>query len=483
MPIFYLDSGSIDNLEISSSLLVSGSLTLSGSMNSQGGLTGSLLGTASWAENAVTASYITGSAFDSANPVLSASYALSSSFAVSASWAPGATSTPTFPFTGSAIISGSLIVTGAVSFNDGFQVQTLTASVVSASSGFTGSLFGTASWAQNAQVFPYTGSAQITGSLGVTGSGYFTDKLFVNAKDADLDPTNPERLFVSGSNINVIHGEANINTYAQLNIVNFSNGAASSADIVATNNTGTENGNYVDLGINGSNFGGAVGTPNEAYLFNTGSNFLIGNITRGANANLKFFAGNDGTVFPLVVTGSTAIVTGSLLGTASQALTASSIGQLNQQVIVTGSVILSSSVSTQNELTVVGQTVITGSLIVSGTLGSGVFSKGGTVADFVNLIAISASYYVWRAPYSASVVALYGRRETGSATTEINARRSGSAGYALHTGSNLVLTADTTWVQANSVQNTEYAPGESLEIIVSGSNNRQVAVQVDFIKL
>jgi hypothetical protein len=43
-------------------------------------------------------------------------------------------STPTFPYTGSAIISGSLIITGST-------VST---------SGFTGSLFGTASWATNA---------------------------------------------------------------------------------------------------------------------------------------------------------------------------------------------------------------------------------------------------------------------------------------------------------------------------------------------
>lgn len=45
---------------------------------------------------------------------------------------------------------------------------------LSVKSGITGSLFGTASWANNAlnanNGFPYTGSARITGSLGVTGS-------------------------------------------------------------------------------------------------------------------------------------------------------------------------------------------------------------------------------------------------------------------------------------------------------------------------
>jgi hypothetical protein len=42
-----------------------------------------------------------------------------------------------------------------------------------------------------------------------------------------------------------------INNYLQLNIQNKSNGNASS-DVVATADNGTENVNYVDLGINGS---------------------------------------------------------------------------------------------------------------------------------------------------------------------------------------------------------------------------------------
>jgi len=55
MSIFYTDSASFNNLEVSSSVIISGSFTLSGSLdikgniNSTAGLTGSLLGTASWA--------------------------------------------------------------------------------------------------------------------------------------------------------------------------------------------------------------------------------------------------------------------------------------------------------------------------------------------------------------------------------------------------------------------------------------------------
>ena len=79
--------------------------------------------------------------------------------ALSASYA-----SPTFPFTGSAIISGSLRVTGSLNI----------------SAGITGSHFGTSSYATNAlsasyapgggTTFPYVGTAQITGSLFVSGS-------------------------------------------------------------------------------------------------------------------------------------------------------------------------------------------------------------------------------------------------------------------------------------------------------------------------
>jgi hypothetical protein len=64
MPIFYIDSGSFNNLQVTGSLLV----------------TGEIFGTASWATNALTASYIsgsiTGSLFGTSSWAETASYAL-----------------------------------------------------------------------------------------------------------------------------------------------------------------------------------------------------------------------------------------------------------------------------------------------------------------------------------------------------------------------------------------------------------------------
>ena len=108
-----------------------------------GSFTGSLLGTSSWASNAISASL-----------AQTASY-----------------------FSGSITFPNGLIVTG------GLQVTS-----VSASSGIIGNLTGTSSWASNAisssiattssfalssRVFPFTGSAVITGSLIVTASSTY----------------------------------------------------------------------------------------------------------------------------------------------------------------------------------------------------------------------------------------------------------------------------------------------------------------------
>jgi hypothetical protein len=147
----------IDSPIISGSYAASGSLNQLGNVVISGSLTvtGSIIGTASFAE---TASYLSGYV----SP---------------------------FPFTGSAIISGSLDVTGSFNVSGSGTLLELNADVlevtgsVIATSGFTGSLQGTASYAVTASnavtasyltgyisPFPFTGSAIVSGSLEVTGS-------------------------------------------------------------------------------------------------------------------------------------------------------------------------------------------------------------------------------------------------------------------------------------------------------------------------
>lgn len=113
---------------------------------------------------------------------------------------------------------------------------------------------------------------------------------------------------------------------------------------------------------------------------------------------------------------------------------------------------------------------------------SQIFSEGASFADPINGISFSSSFCVFRAPYTCQVQALYGKR-FGGANCFINARRSGSGGYTFHTASNVTLSSDNIWFSANSISGSNYQSGESLEIIVSGSGNSQIAVQVDFIRI
>ncbi|HTL09807.1 MAG TPA: tail fiber domain-containing protein, partial [Chitinophagaceae bacterium] len=108
-----------------------------------------------------------------------------------------------------------------------------------------------------------------------------------------FNATNPEKLLVNAgttSSVNAIVGKGSIDGYLQLNIQNQSSGASASSDVVATADNGSETNNYVDMGINGSNYaGGVMGAANDAYLYNMGQNFLVG--TGAANKSLVFMTG------------------------------------------------------------------------------------------------------------------------------------------------------------------------------------------------
>jgi len=102
-----------------------------------------------------------------------------------------------------------------------------------------------------------------------------------------------------------------------------------------------------------------------------------------------------------------------------------------------------------------------------------IFSKGGTVLDpdVRNIIT-------WRAPFACTVTNVRGYR-VGGTTASINARKNGTLNHLA--SDNVIGTADT-WDDGGAVQNTAYAIGDKLEImitVVTGSPT-QVAVQVDF---
>jgi hypothetical protein len=266
---------------------------------------------------------------------------------------------------GSAIISGSLAVTN----------------------GITGSLFGTSSWATNATnagtasnilggvathiPFFDTDTTLATSSLYQSGSG----TVIINQDNATT--ANPEALYVwqpSTTSFNVISGKGNLNNYLQLNIHNTNQGTAASSDVVATANNGDETTNYIDMGINSENFSGAIGGPNDAYLYSAGQHLHIGNTTPNkpiqffvggpdSNADRKFELNANGQhnmTGSLEISGSLKVnqgITGSLFGTASYAVQALSA---------------SWAPAPASTFPYTGSALITGSLEVIGSLVNGI---------------------------------------------------------------------------------------------------------------
>ena len=149
-------------------------------------------------------------------------------------------------------------------------------------------LLGTDAFGNKAQNFYIYDASTASTRMFIDGSGN------IGVGNYTFHPTNPEKFVVDAGNTssyNVISGKGTIDNYLQLNIQNKSNGATASSDLVATADNGTETANFVDLGINSSGYAssGILGGVNNAYLYSTGNDFMIGNAT--ANKNLLFFTG------------------------------------------------------------------------------------------------------------------------------------------------------------------------------------------------
>jgi hypothetical protein len=238
-----------------------------------------------------------------------------------------------------ASLSGSIsaLSSSFLSFSSSFSTGSFTGSFNGTFSGSLNNLQGTA------RHIPFFSSSQVLDDSSIYQVGNESVAINQNA----VTSAAPEALYVwqpNTSSFNVISGKGNLDNYLQLNIQNTNQGSTASSDIVATANNGNEFSNYINMGINSENFSGFLGGPNDAYIYATGSEFHIGNIT--PNKHLGFFVGGDdvdaGNKFALYptnqhqMTGSLDVsgsvkafsftgsllgnVTGSLHGTASWAL-------------------------------------------------------------------------------------------------------------------------------------------------------------------
>lgn len=104
------------------------------------------------------------------------------------------------------------------------------------------------------------------------------------------------------------------------------------------------------------------------------------------------------------------------------------------------------------------------------------FSRGGVILEPSGVINIMS----WRVPFACTVTNVRGYRVDGTGAT-INARKNGSLN---HLSSALSLTSADTWMDGGAVQNTAYAAGDSMEIMlvsIAGTPT-QIVIQVDLIR-
>jgi hypothetical protein len=305
-------------------------------------------------------------------------------------------------FIGDQTISGSFNVSGSLIVNQGI----------------TGSLLGTASYADNAwaiggNTFSGSDANRILGTLSDHGLSIFTSgsrvATFTNSGSFILGSSlpNPASALLEAkftietgttSLYNLIKATSDINNYSQFSIRNLNSGSNASSDIVAIADNGDESTNYINVGINSSTFTGndggkaEVGDANDAYLYSTGNHLHIGN---ASNYPIQFFAGGTNTdtnrklqldpnnshnmTGSLDVSGSVTAqsFTGSLQGSSSYALTASYAddftvgGTLTAQTIVAQTITSSTEFitgSTRNGSLLTNTHEFTGSVSITGSL-------------------------------------------------------------------------------------------------------------------
>jgi len=106
------------------------------------------------------------------------------------------------------------------------------------------------------------------------------------------------------------------------------------------------------------------------------------------------------------------------------------------------------------------------------------FTKGGNVYASAGIPNAALNLITWIAPFSCTVTAVKGYRVGGTGAT-VNARLNGASN---HMASALSLSSENTWMDGGAVQNTAYAAGDKLELMVvsTAGTVTQLGIQVNF---
>lgn len=197
----------------------------------------------------------------------------------------------------------------------------------------------TASWAETALVslelsrsdavdytFPYWLSGELTGSSNLS---VVNDTQFHINQDVipSPDPLAIPALTVNqpdNNNYNLMRGYGGVNSYLQFALRNTSSANQASTDFIAEADDATESSSYVDLGINSTGFNYSalpLFLPRDGYVYASDGNFLVG--TLNPSKYIKFIVGTDLTSSNVYIDKDGLHASGSLIGTASFAITAS----------------------------------------------------------------------------------------------------------------------------------------------------------------
>ena len=105
-------------------------------------------------------------------------------------------------------------------------------------------------------------------------------------------------------------------------------------------------------------------------------------------------------------------------------------------------------------------------------------NRGGTFMNPYGIFTAPAIGDVWRCVVACTVTNVRGLRQGGTGAT-VNARKLGGA---THLASDLSLTSANTWIDGGAVQNTAYAVGDGLQIMLQSVNGAptEVSIQLDF---
>lgn len=250
------------------------------------------------------------------------------------------------------------------------------------------------------------------GNLSVAGSLVtITSNLAVNATASIGNSSVNAQIGWISSALAIQQNFANQDSYIQVVIQNLSDGTEASGDLIINSDDGDDNGGYIDLGINSSNYSNgafSITDAGEGYLYTANTGLAIGTAeakplkffvggTTSADEKMRLTSGGNVAIgattadATLKVTG-TANVSGNvtIVGAFKTSNTANIAGavSLSNTLSVIGAANLQSTVNVGSTLGVTGNVTFSNSLSVTGNV---VLSNTLTVTGTTNVATLNSS--------------------------------------------------------------------------------------------